>query len=285
MGEEGRFNGHRGGGRRRRLEDEVVASVRRTLEGDGVEVLTGTEITEETQSEIAQSLSFITRIFLVFAIIALVVGGFVIYNSFAIIVAQRTREMALLRAVGASKRQVRLAVLARGGGGRPHRASVVGVLLGLGLATLFGHLPPAARQLAGHPARLGAGVAVGVVVTVVSAYLPGVAGLAGPAAGGHARGGGRRRAAGRGAPRRGHRRGTVLGVRRRGGCARRQPASRWASASPWPSPGVLLLGPAWPARSAGTRRAAAGRGRHRGAWPARTSAATPSARRPRPRPS
>jgi putative ABC transport system permease protein len=153
-------------------EDEVVASLRRSLEGDGVEVLTGTEITEETQSDIAQSLSFITRIFLVFAIIALVVGGFVIYNSFAIIVAQRTREMALLRAVGASNRQVRLAVLLEalvvGLTG-----SVVGVVLGLGLAALFGaflQLPE--NALAILPGSVLLAVFTGVAVTVVSAYLP-----------------------------------------------------------------------------------------------------------------
>jgi putative ABC transport system permease protein len=153
-------------------EDEVVASLRRSLKGDGVEVLTGTEITEETQSDIAQSLSFITRIFLVFAIIALVVGGFVIYNSFAIIVAQRTREMALLRAVGASNRQVRLAVLLEalvvGLTG-----SVVGVVLGLGLAALFGaflQLPE--NALAILPGSVLLAVFTGVAVTVVSAYLP-----------------------------------------------------------------------------------------------------------------
>ncbi|MBN2623757.1 MAG: ABC transporter permease, partial [Acidimicrobiales bacterium] len=95
-------------------QDELAASIQDELssaDAESVEVLTGTAITEETQSDIKDQLSFITIFFLVFALIALFVGTFVIYNSFSIIVAQRTREMALLRAVGARRRQVRRAVL------------------------------------------------------------------------------------------------------------------------------------------------------------------------------
>ena len=49
-------------------------------------------------------MSFFSTFLLVFAVIALFVGSFIIYNTFSIIVAQRTREMALLRAIGASRR-------------------------------------------------------------------------------------------------------------------------------------------------------------------------------------
>ncbi len=153
-------------------EDDVVASLKDSLEGDNVEVLTGTEITDETQSEIAKSLSFITRIFLVFAIIALVVGGFVIYNSFAIIVVQRTREMALLRAVGASGRQVRVAVLLEAAV-VGLTGAVVGVLLGLGLATVFAtflQLPD--NSLAVMPGSVLLALFTGLIVTIVSAYVP-----------------------------------------------------------------------------------------------------------------
>jgi putative ABC transport system permease protein len=153
-------------------QEQVVASLQDSLSGDGVEVLTGQEITDETQSDIAQSLSFITRIFLVFAIIALVVGGFVIYNSFAIIVAQRTREMALLRAVGASNRQVRAAVLLEAAV-VGITGAVLGLLLGLGLATLFAtflQLPD--NSLAITPRSVFLALLTGVGVTVVSAYLP-----------------------------------------------------------------------------------------------------------------
>jgi putative ABC transport system permease protein len=89
-------------------QEELAANIRDALPADsGTQVVTGAEITEETQDSIKESLSFLTIFFLVFAVIAVVVGAFVIYNSFAIIVAQRTREMALLRAIGARRRQVR----------------------------------------------------------------------------------------------------------------------------------------------------------------------------------
>lgn len=171
VGEEGRFQDIAVVADDGLSEDDVVASLKESLPDD-VEVLTGTQITEETQSDIAQALSFITRIFLVFAIIALVVGGFVIYNSFAIIVAQRTREMALLRAVGASGRQVRVAVLLEAGVVGLTGAAA-GVLLGLGLATMFAtFLPLPDNSLAIVPGSVLSALFTGVIVTVVSAYLP-----------------------------------------------------------------------------------------------------------------
>ena len=63
-------------------------------------MITGDEITEETQDAIASQLSFFNTFLLVFAVIAVLVGAFVIYNTFSIIVAQRSRELALLRAIG-----------------------------------------------------------------------------------------------------------------------------------------------------------------------------------------
>src|ERR687898_672841 len=90
----------------RELADRVQAQL-----GDDAEVLTGAEITEENQDDIEQGLQFFTGFLTAFAVIALVVGAFVIYNSFTILVAQRNREMALLRAVGASRGQVLRGVL------------------------------------------------------------------------------------------------------------------------------------------------------------------------------
>lgn len=137
-----------------------------------VEVLTGEEITEETQTEIKESLGFLTTFLLVFAFIAVFVGTFVIYNSFAIIVAQRTRELALLRAIGARRRQVRRAVVVEalliGLVG-----AVVGFLGGLGLATFLGDffdLPPG--SLAVLPTSVATALITGVVVTVASAAVP-----------------------------------------------------------------------------------------------------------------
>ena len=73
---------------------------------DQYEVITGAEITKENQDAIQKQLSFFNIALLIFALIALIVGSVIIYNTFSIVVAQRTREMALLRAIGASQRQV-----------------------------------------------------------------------------------------------------------------------------------------------------------------------------------
>jgi putative ABC transport system permease protein len=156
-------------------QEEVAASIAEALDDAGaenIEVLTGAEITEATQSDIKQSLSFITIFLLVFAVIAVFVGSFVIYNSFSIIVAQRTREMALLRAIGARRRQVRRSVVVEaiviGLVG-----SVVGFLVGLGLASVLGdvaELPPG--SLAVLPASVTIAIVTGLLVTVFSALLP-----------------------------------------------------------------------------------------------------------------
>ena len=62
----------------------------------------------------ATSLQFVNMFLMTFAIVALVVGSFVIYNTFSITVAQRTKETALLRAIGAKRKQVMRSVDARG---------------------------------------------------------------------------------------------------------------------------------------------------------------------------
>ena len=74
-----------------------------------------------------EGFQFFSTIILVFGVIALLVGIFVIYNTFSIIVQQRTRELALLRAVGASRRQVLSAVIIEG-----VVVGLIGALLGLG---------------------------------------------------------------------------------------------------------------------------------------------------------
>jgi putative ABC transport system permease protein len=96
-------------------EDAVVRNIRTALAGDpqakNVEVLTGTEITKESQNDFKDQLSFFSTFLLVFGVIALLVGSFIIFNTFSIIVAQRGRELALLRALGAGQRQVINSVL------------------------------------------------------------------------------------------------------------------------------------------------------------------------------
>ena len=143
----------------------------------GLEAITGEELTSEQQSTTRDQLSFFNTFLLVFAVIALFVGSFIIYNTFSIIVAQRTREMALLRALGAARRQVLGSVvveaLVTG-----LVASVVGVLLGFALAIGLRSLLAAigidipASGLTIEPNAVIVPILVGVVITVASALLP-----------------------------------------------------------------------------------------------------------------
>ena len=97
----------------------------------GVQVVTGQTVVNEATSQISQALGFFNTALLVFAFIALFVGGFTILNTFSIIVGQRTRELALLRIVGASRRQVFRSVL-----GEAAIVGLVSSLIGLGLGVL-----------------------------------------------------------------------------------------------------------------------------------------------------
>ena len=116
------------------VSDEQVVERIAQVVPDQVEVLTGAEITAEDQSDIKEGLGFFNTFLLTFALIALFVGSFIIYNSFSILVAQRGRDMALLRAIGASRRQVLGSVLLEAvvvG----LIASVVGLAAGVGVAS------------------------------------------------------------------------------------------------------------------------------------------------------
>ncbi|MGD9797132.1 MAG: ABC transporter permease [Acidimicrobiia bacterium] len=143
----------------------------------GVEVVTGQTVVEENQDAIGDNFGFFDILVNVFAGIALFVGSFIIYNTFSILVAQRTREMALLRAIGASRRQVLGALLAEAvvvG----LLASLLGLLGGLGLAALLLNvlesvgfeLPSQGYVLTS--ATVVTTVVVGVGVTVVAAVFP-----------------------------------------------------------------------------------------------------------------
>ncbi|HET9420714.1 MAG TPA: FtsX-like permease family protein [Nocardioides sp.] len=144
---------------------------------DGYEAVTGDEAADESASELKQAISFMQTFLLIFAGISLVVGAFLIVNTFSILVAQRSRELALLRALGASTRQVTGSVLVE--------ASVVGVvgstiglglgvLLALGIRTLFGSfgLDLSGQSLVFAPRTVLVAYAVGVAVTVAAAWLP-----------------------------------------------------------------------------------------------------------------
>jgi putative ABC transport system permease protein len=143
----------------------------------GTEVVTGQTVVNEQESSINQALGFFSTALLVFAFISLFVGAFTIFNTFSITVGQRTRELALLRVVGASRRQVFRSVLGEAAivGAI---SSVVGVALGvlaaLGLEALlrgFGiTLPTGPLVFEARTAVVG--LAVGIGVTVISAITP-----------------------------------------------------------------------------------------------------------------
>ncbi|MEE4022207.1 FtsX-like permease family protein [Gordonia sp. PKS22-38] len=155
------------------LQERVAA----TLPPDTYEVRTGDQVRQDQKDQVNEFLTIFTTILLAFAAIGLIVGTFIIYNTFSMIVAQRNRELALLRAVGASRPQVSRSVL--------FEAFVVGVIggavglaIGIGLAALLqtftaaSGLPEAPLQI-GVPA-VAAALFVGVVVTMVSAWVPAV---------------------------------------------------------------------------------------------------------------
>jgi putative ABC transport system permease protein len=144
---------------------------------EGLEALTGDEITEENTDAIQRSLSFLNIFLGAFAGIALFVGMFVIYNTFAITIAQRTRETALMRAVGASRRQV-LGSLVLETFVVGLLASVLGLVVGIGLASglheLFkaiGADIPSAGTVVKSRTVVWA-VVVGTFVTMASGIFP-----------------------------------------------------------------------------------------------------------------
>lgn len=141
------------------------------------EAVTGTLLADENQDRKNDDVSFFSMFITVFAVVALLVGAFIINNTFAIVVAQRTRELALVRALGASRRQVRRSValeaLLVGA-----FSSTLGLLGGIGVARGlyalmdgFGISLPEA-SLVVKPSSLVLAFAVGLVVTVLSALLP-----------------------------------------------------------------------------------------------------------------
>lgn len=141
------------------------------------EAITGDELTEENQDALQGFIDIFRNIMLAFALIALFVGSFIIYNTFSILVAQRTRETALLRAIGASRRQVMGAVLLEAvvvG----VVAAVLGMFAGIGLAVglqallaSFGVEFPSSG-LTIKAATVIWALVLGVLVSVFAAWFP-----------------------------------------------------------------------------------------------------------------
>ncbi|HEX7298299.1 MAG TPA: ABC transporter permease [Solirubrobacteraceae bacterium] len=158
---------------------ELVRRLRAVLPRD-VEIKTGQQSAADEAKHASDSIGgFLTPALLAFSGAALLVGAFIIFNTFSISVAQRRREFALLRSLGATRRQVLMAVAAEAlllG----VAASVLGLLTGLGFARGLGALfdaagwgiPRGAMQLA--PRTIGVGLTVGIGVTLVAALVPAV---------------------------------------------------------------------------------------------------------------
>ncbi|CCK32285.1 ABC transport system integral membrane protein [Streptomyces davaonensis JCM 4913] len=160
-------------------QQELVDRLTPTLP-QGVEAITGQESADENTEMISgQFLTLFTTFLLVFSGVALLVATFSIHNTFAIVVAQRTRENALLRALGASRRQVTTATLIEATAVAV-TASLAGLAGGIGIAAGLQALFPAIGfpfpegELVISAISMTLPLTVGVAVCLGSALLPAV---------------------------------------------------------------------------------------------------------------
>ena len=155
----------------------LVTRIQNAIHNPGIEVVSGASVTAEGEQAAHQDLSIIGDFLLAFGLIALFVGAFVIFNTFSMVVAQRQRELALLRAVGASRGQVLAMVLGESvviG----LIASGAGVIAGIGLAmVLKAGMAALGISLPGSglvvsPRTVLFGLLAGTLVTAASAIVP-----------------------------------------------------------------------------------------------------------------
>ncbi|MEJ7876694.1 MAG: FtsX-like permease family protein, partial [Solirubrobacterales bacterium] len=177
-GKEGRFDEIDIAATEGTTPEELAPRIARAV-GPRFDVQTGEETAETDTTDITDDFSFLTTALLVFAGIAVFVGGFLIFNTFSITVAQRTREFAMLRLLGASSRQVLAAVMAE--------AALIGLLASLmGIAGGFGfvelvklmfkgigfELPVTSLRL--ETVSVVVPLLVGMIATLLSAMAPAV---------------------------------------------------------------------------------------------------------------
>jgi putative ABC transport system permease protein len=158
-------------------QDQLRQNVTAALPADA-EAVTGKTVGEESKKQIDTALGFISIFLFVFAVISLFVGAFIIANTFSMLVAQRTRELALLRAVGASRGQVIRVVL-----GEALLLGLFGSVLGLGVGILLAVGLKAVFAAAGldiadslpiHTRTVVVSLLIGTIVTLLSSVLPAV---------------------------------------------------------------------------------------------------------------
>ncbi|MCM2390216.1 ABC transporter permease [Streptomyces albipurpureus] len=157
--------------------DQAILAAVEPLLPKGADAQTAKKLADQEAKDIKSELSALNTMLLAFAAIALFVGTFLIANTFTMLVAQRTKELALLRAVGASRSQVKRSVIFEAlvvG----FLSSVVGFVLGLGLSVglrsvmgSFGAKIPSG-SLVISPTAVIAALGVGVLITVLAAWLP-----------------------------------------------------------------------------------------------------------------
>ncbi|MEV5550209.1 FtsX-like permease family protein [Streptomyces sp. NPDC052309] len=156
----------------------LKAQLDKALPKGVTETTTGQKLADDQAEMIASSMSGMKQGLLVFAGIALFVGTFIIANTFTMLVAQRTKELALLRAVGASRRQVTRSVLIEAfvvGAVAAVVGLLAGIGIGAGLRSLMGALDATVPDgpLVISPGTIVTAFAVGVLVTMLAAWLPG----------------------------------------------------------------------------------------------------------------
>ncbi len=157
-------------------QQELVDRIADVIPADA-EAITGEEAAAQISADVQEGFGFFQQALSIFGLIALVVGVFVISNTFAILLAQRTRELALLRAVGAGRGQVMASVMAEAvivG----LISAVLGLLAGVGLAKAVTALLEASgadlptSSLVVRPGTVVLALVIGLVVTLVAAVLP-----------------------------------------------------------------------------------------------------------------
>jgi putative ABC transport system permease protein len=161
------------------VSPDTLADRVRSVVGPGYDVKTGQQAADDQASSVQTVVNFLKIGLAVFAVIGMITGAFLIFNTFSMLVAQRTRELALYRSFGASRGQVNRSVLAEAlllG----LAASLVGLLLGVGIGwvlktlvgRLGGDLPVAGVVL--RPYVVVTTLLVGTLFTVLAALAPAV---------------------------------------------------------------------------------------------------------------
>lgn len=162
----------RAGVTQQQLQDQISAVL-----PAGFQASTGQQQADQAKASIGRILDLLSVFLLAFAVVSVFIGSFIIFNTFSMLVAQRTRELALLRAIGASRRQVNRLVLGEALG-VGLLGSTVGLLAGVGVSValralfgLFGAKLPAGAPVIHAPTVVWSYV-VGVLVTMAAAYAP-----------------------------------------------------------------------------------------------------------------